>query len=63
MFKKMGWNYEFFFFVWVMLRFNYDSLKVREFVVRVMNYWFEKGVDGWRFDVVYGVLLGFWREV
>lgn len=61
--KKMGWNYESFFSVWVMPRLNHDSPKVREFVARVMNYWLEKGADGWRLDVAHGVPPGFWREV
>lgn len=31
---------------------NWENKKVREEVFRMMNYWFEKGVDGFRLDVI-----------
>ncbi|NJF25617.1 glycoside hydrolase family 13 protein [Thermococcus sp. Bubb.Bath] len=61
--KKLGWNYESFFSVWLMPRLNHDSPKVKEFVVGVMGHWLEKGADGWRLDVAHGVPPGFWKEV
>ncbi|GIN85234.1 trehalose-6-phosphate hydrolase [Heyndrickxia sporothermodurans] len=31
---------------------NWENKKVREEVYKMMNYWFEKGVDGFRLDVI-----------
>jgi len=61
--KKMGWNYESFYSVWLMPRLNHDNPAVREFVAEVMRHWLEEGADGWRLDVAHGVPPGFWREV
>ncbi|NJE85968.1 alpha-glycosidase [Thermococcus sp. CX2] len=61
--KKLRQNYENFFSVWLMPRLNHDNPQVREFIVRVMKHWLEKGADGWRLDVAHGVPPELWREV
>ncbi len=43
--------------------FNHDNPQAREFIMRVGEYWIEKGVDGWRLDVPFEVKTeGFWAE-
>ncbi|WP_335755332.1 glycoside hydrolase family 13 protein [Thermococcus profundus] len=61
--KKLGWNYESFFSVWLMPRLNHENPEVKKFVTEVMNYWIERGADGWRLDVAHGVPPDFWGEI
>jgi cyclomaltodextrinase len=43
--------------------FNHDNPAVREYIMRVGEYWIRQGIDGWRLDVPYEVETeGFWRE-
>ena len=43
--------------------FNHDNPQVREHIMRIGEYWIEKGVDGWRLDVPFEVTTkGFWAE-
>lgn len=42
---------------------DHDNPAVAEHVPGVMTYWLERGIDGWRLDVAYGVPLLFWRTV
>jgi cyclomaltodextrinase len=42
---------------------NHDEPEVRDYVVEVMRYWLDRGVDGWRLDAAYAVPTGFWRDV
>ena len=42
---------------------NHDAPEVAEHVTRVMRYWLDRGVAGWRLDAAYAVPLGFWRQV
>ena len=43
--------------------FNHDNPQVREYIMRVGEYWVERGIDGWRLDVPYEVKTpGFWQE-
>ena len=56
-------NYE----SWVNYRalpqFNHDNPAVREYLMRVGEYWIERGIDGWRLDVPFCVTAaGFWQE-
>ncbi|QDA30565.1 alpha-glycosidase [Thermococcus indicus] len=61
--KEIGWNYESFYSVWLMPRLNHDSQEVRRFIGEVMEYWLERGADGWRLDVAHGVPPELWREM
>ncbi|WP_461866233.1 alpha amylase N-terminal ig-like domain-containing protein [Thermococcus sp.] len=61
--KKLGWNYETFFSVWLMPRLNHENPEVRRFIANVMKHWLEKGVNGWRLDVAHGVSPELWREI
>ena len=43
--------------------FNHDNPAVREYIMRVGEYWIRRGIDGWRLDVPYEVETeGFWQE-
>lgn len=43
--------------------FNHDHPAVREYIMRVGEYWVRQGIDGWRLDVPYEVKTeGFWQE-
>ena len=43
--------------------FNHDNPAVREYIMRVGEYWIRQGIDGWRLDVPYEVETeGFWQE-
>jgi cyclomaltodextrinase len=43
--------------------FNHDNPAVREYLMRVGEYWIRQGIDGWRLDVPYEVETeGFWQE-
>ncbi len=43
--------------------FNHNNPQAREFIMRVGEYWIEKGIDGWRLDVPFEVEAeGFWVE-
>lgn len=43
--------------------FNHDHPAVREYLMRIGEYWVRQGIDGWRLDVPYEVeTAGFWQE-
>ncbi|MBE9137602.1 DUF3459 domain-containing protein [Nodosilinea sp. LEGE 07088] len=43
--------------------FNHDNPAVREYIMRIGEYWIRQGIDGWRLDVPYEVKTeGFWQE-
>ncbi|PZO39464.1 MAG: alpha-amylase [Shackletoniella antarctica] len=43
--------------------FKHDHPAVREYLMRVGEYWVRQGIDGWRLDVPYEVKTeGFWQE-
>ena len=43
--------------------FNHDNPDVREYLMRIAEYWLEFGIDGWRLDVPFEVRTpGFWQE-
>ncbi len=44
-------------------KFNTDNPEVREYLMRVGEYWARKGIDGWRLDVPEEIQTpGFWEE-
>jgi cyclomaltodextrinase len=44
-------------------QFNHDNPAVREYLMRVGEYWIRQGIDGWRLDVPFEVKTeGFWQE-
>lgn len=44
-------------------QFNHANPKVREYIMRIGEYWIRQGVDGWRLDVPHEVEEpGFWQE-
>ena len=43
--------------------FNTDNQQVREYLMRVGEYWARRGIDGWRLDVPFEIRTpGFWAE-
>ncbi len=43
--------------------FNHDHPDVREYIMRIAEYWLHFGIDGWRLDVPFEVQTpGFWQE-
>ncbi|GAA2019987.1 glycosidase [Nakamurella flavida] len=42
---------------------NHSSAAAREYVRSVMEYWLERGIDGWRLDAAYTVDPTFWAAV
>lgn len=44
-------------------KFNTDNPQVREYLMRIGEYWLRKGIDGWRLDVAAEIESdGFWVE-
>ncbi len=44
-------------------QFNHDNPAVREYIMRVGEYWIRQGIDGWRLDVPFEITTaGFWEE-
>ncbi|MDY7022343.1 MAG: glycoside hydrolase family 13 protein [Cyanobacteriota bacterium] len=42
---------------------NHDNPEVREYIMKVAEYWLKFGIDGWRLDVPFEVKTpGFWQE-
>lgn len=43
--------------------FNHRNPAVREYIMRIAEYWIRQGIDGWRLDVPYEVQIpDFWQE-
>ncbi|ACK65982.1 alpha amylase catalytic region [Rippkaea orientalis PCC 8801] len=43
--------------------FNHDNPAVREYIMKVAEYWLHQGIDGWRLDVAACIKAeGFWQE-
>ena len=43
--------------------FNHDHPDVKEYILKIAEYWLEFGIDGWRLDVPYEIKTpGFWQE-
>jgi len=44
-------------------QFKHENPAVREYIMRVGEYWIRQGVDGWRLDVPFEITVpGFWEE-
>ncbi|NEQ43404.1 MAG: glycoside hydrolase family 13 protein [Leptolyngbya sp. SIOISBB] len=44
-------------------QFNHDNPAVREYIMRIGEYWIRQGIDGWRLDVPFEIKApGFWEE-
>ena len=44
-------------------QFNHENPDVREYIMRVGEYWLQQGIDGWRLDVPFEIEVpGFWQE-
>lgn len=46
-----------------LIEFNHRSAAVREYVIRVMRHWLDRGADAWRLDAAYAVPTEFWADV
>ena len=46
-----------------LVRLNHSGQEAVDLVVRVMNHWLDRGIDGWRLDAAYSVPAGFWSKV
>jgi cyclomaltodextrinase len=56
-------NYEAWWGLHALPKFNINSPEVREFLLGVARYWIEQGIDGWRLDVPGEIKDdNFWRE-
>jgi neopullulanase len=56
-------NYEAWWHLHALPKFNTDNLQVREFLMKVAEYWVEFGIDGWRLDVPAEIKDdAFWQE-
>jgi glycosidase len=56
-------NYEAWWGLKALPKFNTDNPEVREFLMRVGEHWASKGIDGWRLDVPQEIQTpGFWEE-
>lgn len=42
---------------------NHSSPQVEQYVASVMQYWLDRGIDGWRLDAAYAVDPAFWARV
>ncbi len=46
-----------------LVELNHQTPAVADFVVDVMRYWLDRGVDAWRLDAAYSVPDDFWADV
>jgi glycosidase len=56
-------NYESWWGLRALPTFNTDNAEARDYLMRVGEYWVERGIDGWRLDVPEEIKTpGFWEE-
>lgn len=56
-------NYDAWWNLHALPKFNTDHPEVREYLIQVGEYWIRRGIDGWRLDVPTEVTTpGFWEE-
>lgn len=61
--EKVDANYECWWNLPALPKFNHDNPAVREYLMRVGEHWIKAGIDGWRLDVPEMVTAkGFWQE-
>jgi glycosidase len=46
-----------------LIELDHANPAVAEYVAGVMDYWLDRGIDGWRLDAAYRVPAAFWRAV
>lgn len=46
-----------------LVRLNHASPETVRYVDEVMNFWLQRGIDGWRLDAAYSVPAWFWAKV
>lgn len=46
-----------------LINLNHSEPSVADYVSRVMEYWLDRGADGWRLDAAYAVPVQFWQTV
>ncbi len=56
-------NYECWVGNYALPKWNTDNPRVREYLMRIAEFWIREGVDGWRLDVPFCITSGgFWNE-
>ncbi|MBZ8176960.1 alpha-amylase [Corynebacterium poyangense] len=46
-----------------LVELNHQDPRTEDFVAEIMEYWLQRGIDGWRLDVAYAVPREFWAAV
>src|SRR4030066_2080464 len=60
--KKPKPNYVTFGDAYFLPKLNINNLEVKRYILNVVKFWTEMGIDGWRLDVPFMVAHSFWKE-